>query len=49
MSIEITTINKPLIHELKKKLHNIATEIIGVKFGGWGINLETTNIKITAN
>ena len=42
-------INKPMIQELKKKPHNIAAEIIGVKFGGCGSNLEAIKIKTTKN
>ena len=45
INIEISkTIIAKLIF-LKKKLLSIATEIIGVKFGGWGINLD----KVKAN
>jgi len=46
INIEISkTIIAKLIF-LKKKLLSIATEIIGVKFGGWGINLDIDKIKI---
>tara|TARA_Y100000768_G_C23767922_1_gene581843 strand:- start:494 stop:658 length:165 start_codon:yes stop_codon:yes gene_type:complete len=48
-NIDKITKNKPPIHELKKKPHKSATEIIGVKFGGWGINLDKTKIIIKAN
>ena len=45
-NIDVIITNIEKLKFLKKKLLIIATAIIGVKFGGCGINLEKTNNNI---
>ena len=45
-NIEIKRVKIDIQTFLKKYPLKIATETIGVKFGGWGINLARTNIRI---
>ena len=49
INIAIIGVVAPNHLSLRSKGHIIAEAIIGVKFGGWGIILEITKIKVKKN